>query len=409
MRIGILTHNYPRFPGDFSGVFMQQLCEELARQGESVHVIAPFDPAYTADILSGSNPRLHLYRYAWPPRAHTLGYMRTMRADVRMRLSTYFLSPAFFLSGYLAALRVARKQALDLLHAHWVLPNGYLGALVSKRLNIPLVVSIPGSDALVAAQNPIFRAMARTAFQRAALITANSRALQRVAVDELGADPDKFELVIYAVDPDRLRPDPTGVLQLRQKLGIPENAFVFLAVGRMVYKKGFDILIHALAQIQQRTADLPRPVHTIMVGEGDLWHAWQELARRLGVENIHWVGNIPTHEMSVYYNAADVLVMPNVTRPATGLGVTVLDAMACGKAIIGSDTAGNPLVVEHGLNGYIVPEGDASALARAMLDLAEQPARAAAMGEASRRLIETRFGWPHVVRHYRRRYREIVS
>lgn len=412
MRIGILTHNYPRFPGDFSGTFMQQLCQELARQGEEVHIIAPFDPAYTADSLTTSNPRLHLYRYAWPNSLHTLGYMRTMQADVRMKLHTYVFSPLLFGRGIQTTLGVARLQHLDILHAHWVLPNGFIAAVAARRLHLPLVVSIPGSDALVAEQNPLFRRMARFSFDQAQLITANSRSLRRVATERLGADADKFELVIYAVDPERFHPNTEAGLATRRRLHIPEQAVVFLGVGRMVYKKGFDILLQALARLPQlaeaRGHTLP-PVHTIMVGEGDLWREWQRLGAEQGVGNIHWLGNVPTDEMEAIYNAANALVMPNVTRPATGLGVTVLDAMACGKAIIGSDTAGNPLVVEPGVNGLIVPEGDADALTRALLHMITHPQQMRTMGQASRHLIETRYGWPQVAAHYRQRYGELMN
>ncbi len=405
MRIGVLTHTYPRFGGDFAGHFIQQLCQELARQGDEVHVIAPDDPAYSAEGRAGNNPRLHLYRYAWPARMQRLGYMRTMEADVRMRLSAYALGPLLFAAGIVAALRVARQQRLDILHAHWVLPNGFIGAVVARRLGLPLVVSIPGSDALVAGHNPLFRAMARFAFAQAGLVTANAEVLREVAVTELGADPQRFELVIYGVDPERLRPDPTGTAALRAALGIPPDAFVFLAVGRMVYKKGFNILLEALAQ----AGEAARSWHTILVGEGDLWQEWQALGRRLGLAHLHWVGKVPTDRMPVYYNAADALVMPNVRKPATGLEVAVVDAMACGKPIIGSDTAGNPLVIEPGVNGFIVPSGDAAALAAAMQQLASQPELARAMGQASRRLIETRFGWPHIARHYRQRYAELLA
>jgi glycosyltransferase involved in cell wall biosynthesis len=405
MRIGVLTHNYPRFAGDFAGHFIQQLCRELARQGEEVHVIAPDDPAYSAEGRTGNNPRLHLYRYAWPARIQRLGYMRTMEADVRMRLSAYALGPLLFAAGIVAALRVARQQRLDILHAHWALPNGFIGAVVARRLGLPLVVSIPGSDALVAGQNPLFRAMARFAFAQAGLITANAEVLREVAVTELGADPKRFELVIYGVDPERLRPDPTGTAALRAALGIPPDAFVFLAVGRMVYKKGFNVLLEALAQ----AGEAARSWHTILVGEGDLWQEWQALGRRLGLVNLHWVGRVPTDRMPVYYNAADALVMPNVRKPATGLEVAVVDAMACGKPIIGSDTAGNPLVIEPGVNGLLVPSGNAAALAAAMQQLASQPELARAMGQAGRRLVETRFGWPPIARHYRQRYAELIA
>ena len=105
--------------------------------------------------------------------------------------------------------------------------------------------------------------------------------------------------------------------------------------------------------------------------------------------------------MGEVYNAADALVMPSVTRPADGLNVCVLDAMACAKPVIGSTAAGNDLVIRPGVNGFLTPEQDEAALAQAILDLATLPAPArVAMGAASRRLVETEFGWPHLARRY---------
>ena len=405
MKIGVLTHNYPRFPGDFSGTFVAQLCDELAQQGEEMHVIAPYDPAYTPEVLAQAQPRIHLYRYAPTAAAHQLGYMRTMEADIRMRRNAYLLSPFLFLAGIRAALRIARAQALDILHAHWVLPNGFIAAVVARRLGLPLVVSIPGSDALVAAQNPLFQRMARFAFAQAGLITANSKELRDVAVGRLGADPARFDLIIYGVDPDKYLPDPAGTDALRVRLGIPQDAFVALAVGRMVYKKGFDVLLRALARLPE---DAP-PIHAVFIGDGDLWKAWQALARELGLTHVHWVGRVPNHEMGIWYNMADALVMPSVTRPEDGLNVCVLDAMACGKPIVASDCAGNDLVVEDGVNGFIFPEGDADALARALLRLAEDRDLARRMGTVSRDFIETRYGWPHLARRYREHFRRLVE
>ena len=154
-----------------------------------------------------------------------------------------------------------------MIHAHWLLPNGFFGAVASRLLDIPLVVSIPGSDALVAGQNPLFRAMTRFTLDQAGLITANSHALRDVAVQELGADPARFDLIIYGVDPNALRPDPTGTSEFRAGLGIPDDALLLLAVGRMVYKKGFDIALRALAVLKQsglltnpQSTNLPIPL-----------------------------------------------------------------------------------------------------------------------------------------------------
>ncbi len=426
MHIAVLTHNYPRFAGDFSGSFVAALSQELARQGSRVSVLAPWDPAYrdAQPAKQDRQPQLHLWRYAPRDDWHRLGYMRTMQADVRMRGETYWLAPAFFAAGTTATLRWCRQHRPDVIHAHWLLPNGFFGAVASRALGIPLVASIPGSDALVAGQNPLFRNMARFALDQASLVTANSHALRDVAIDDLGADPARFDLVIYGVDPDALRPDASATAAQRAEWGIPSDALLLLAVGRMVYKKGFDVLLRALAILKQHgllpsphsptppiTPSFPLPpIHLALIGDGDLWQEWQTLAHDLGLDGIvHWLGRVPFDRMGRAYNAADALVMPSVTRPADGLNVCVLDAMACAKPVIGTPAAGNELVIGDGVNGWIVPEQDPYALAGAILRLASlPPAQRTAMGQASRQLIETRFGWPHLARRYQEHFARLA-
>jgi len=405
LRIGVLTHNYPRFEGDFSGTFVEALCNELARKGRQVTVWTPADPEWQrplqASIGTGS-VTLHPYRYAWPARLQQLGYMRTMQADLALRLNAYLLSPFLFLAGIATVWREARRLRPHVLHAHWVLPNGFIAAVVSRWLNIPLVISVPGSDAQVAAANPLFRWMARFAFKQARLLTANSAEL-RDAVVALGADPARFDLILYGTNPDELKPDPTGVETLRtdwaSRLSIPANpapTFV-LCVGRMVPKKGFDILIRALAEPALRD----RAVYAVMVGTGDEEAAWRSLAQQLSVANrIFWAGRVPTTEIGRWYNAADLLAMPSVSRPADGLNVCVLDAMSCGRPVVASNVAGNPLAVADGVTGFVVPEQQPGLLADAIATLAAQPDLRAAFGAAARRRLETELGWPPLAQRY---------
>jgi glycosyltransferase involved in cell wall biosynthesis len=403
MQIGVLTHNYPRFAGDFSGTFVEALCQELAVQGQQVTVWAPYDPAYSRPLCSTpggiSGPgcvQLCLYRYAWPARLHRLGYMRTMQSDLALRLEGYLLSPGFFAAGIAAVLAGARRLRPAVLHAHWLLPNGFIAAVASRRLGIPLVVSVPGSDAQIAGQNPLFRSMARFAFRQAGLLTANSEAL-RDSVVMLGADPAKFDMIVYGTDPAALRPSLEGVDALRRELALPGDGVVLLCVGRMVYKKGFDVLVRALAE----TPLAARPVTAVMVGQGDQWAAWQALGRALGVdERLRWVGNVPKDRIAVYYNLADMLVMPAVSRPADGLNVCVLDAMSCAKPVVASNVAGNSLAVVDGVTGLLVGEQDAPALAEALARLVDDPALRRRMGKAGRARIEQELGWPHLARRY---------
>jgi glycosyltransferase involved in cell wall biosynthesis len=413
MRLLVLTHNYPRFPGDFSGTFIRALCEALATAGVAVTVLAPFDPAF---VQPASQPQLPdegghaavavlTYRYILPASLHRLGYMRTLDSDIELRGWALLLAPFMFLFGTLAALRVARRIQPDLIHAHWVLPNGFIGAVVARWLRIPLVVSLPGSDVLMAGKNVLFRCMANFAWQTAALITTNSVDLRDEAI-RLGAPGDKFDLIIYGVSAAEFTPSDAGTADLRAALGLSAADVVVLGVGRMVYKKGFDVLIRATALLHELHAH----VKTVLIGEGDLKAQWQKLAQDSGVgERVQFLGRVPYDEIARYYNMADMLAMPSVTYPVDGLNVCVLDAMACGKPIIASRAAGNPLVVADGINGIRVDEGRPEQLAHAIARMADAPALRAKMGAASRKRIEEEFDWPHLARQYLRHFEEILS
>lgn len=399
MRITALTHNYPRFAGDFSGSFVQALCQEWMARGQQVDVLAPFDQAYDRPLRETSGEGsidLHLFRYIWPQSLHQVGYGRSMQSDLSLRLSGYLLSPFFFLWGIWATLRHCKRVRPDVIHAHWSLPNGFIGAVVSHLTGIPLVVSIPGSDAQVANSNALFQWMARFTFEQAALITANSSAL-RDAVLPLGADPAKFEMIVYGVDPARLRPDPTGTAELRAELDIAPDQVMVLVVGRMVAKKGFDILLRALAEPELSD----HPVVAVMVGTGDELSQWQWLAASLGVATrVRWVGTVPFDKIGVYYNACNLLVMPSVSTPADGLNVCVPDAMSCGKPVVGSTAAGNDLAIVDGETGFLVPEGDPSALAQAIAILADEPTLRKQMGFLGRLRVESDLGWPVLAQRY---------
>ncbi|MBC7106732.1 MAG: glycosyltransferase, partial [Firmicutes bacterium] len=246
---------------------------------------------------------------------------------------------------------------------------------------------------------------ARFALDQAALITANSHELQRVAL-ELGADGARFDLIVYGVDPDRIRRDVEAGTALRRRLGLEPDAFVVLAVGRMVPKKGFRYLIQAMPALRERI-----PVaRAVMVGDGDERANLERMASALGVRAaVDFVGSVPRDEITAYYSAADALAMPSVTEPEDGLNVCVLDAMACALPIVSTNVAGNPLVVEDGRNGYLVPERRPDLLAEALARLALDPDNARRMGLAGRRRVEAEFSWPRLAARYLDHFHRIAA
>jgi glycosyltransferase involved in cell wall biosynthesis len=410
VRILVLTHNYPRFRGDFSGTFIEALSEEMQAQGHDVTVLAPHDARYARQDADHT-VELITFRYAWPECLHVMGYMRSTRGDRAVRLSSLVLAPLLFLFGALAVLRQARRERPDVIHAHWVLPNGFLGALASRLLGIPLVVSLPGSDVFVSGLNPLFLAMARFAFNQASAITTNSDDLRQAAI-ALGAPAHKFRMIIYGVDPQAIAPDPPdppfSPLEkggrgdtLRRQLGLDDQTPVVLAVGRLVAKKGFDVLVRAAPQ-------LAPSAHIVIVGDGEQRGELTALAENLGVAaRLHFVGNVPRHELTAYYNMADIFAMPSVRLPVDGLNVSVVEAMSCALPIVASDVGGNPLVVAHEDNGLLVGEGDAVGLASAINRLLADAALRRTMGGRSRARVLAEFSWSKLAGQYEELFGQI--
>jgi len=402
MRIQVITHNLPRFAGDFSGSFIHALCKEFVAQGAETSVVAPHDAQYDRSL---SRPyRLRTFRYAWPATAQTVGYMRSMVRDLQPRPASVLVTPLMLASGTIACLREAREFQPDVLHAHWLLPNGLIGAAVSSLTGIPLVVSIPGSDLLIARLNSLTRSLARLVFNRASFVTANSHELRNVALT-LGASRQRFGLVIYGVDAQALKPDHARGRALRQQLSFAESEFVVLAVGRMVPKKGFTYLIQALPYVLEAEPSS----RLVFIGDGPGMSDLRQLSQELHVaEKVLFAGTVRHDRISDYYNAADVLVMPSVNEPEDGLNVCVLDAMACGKPIVATTVAGNPLVVKQGTNGYLVPERRPDLLGESLARLATDRETRERFGRASRSLVENEFSWPHIAARYLQLFRRLA-
>ena len=178
MKVCTLTHTYPRFSGDINAPFVEQLMEHIARLGVDVLVLTAYDPAWNR--VSGDHTvDLRTYRYVWPESLHILGYSRTIEGNVRFRKRVLALAPFLFLAAHRAFLRLVRVQKPDMLHAHWILPNGYIAAQVSRTTGVPLIIQLHGSDVFTAEKNALFRWMARFAARQAAYIVSPMRPAAR--------------------------------------------------------------------------------------------------------------------------------------------------------------------------------------------------------------------------------------
>lgn len=407
MKICVLTHVCPRFKNDTVGAFMDGFCGGLQGAGNDVTLFTAYSYDFKRDP-SDYAFKIKTYKYIFPNRLHILGYDRTLLRDMRMRRSVYFLAPFLFFWGTLSLLIWTSRERPDIIHAHWILPNGFIAAVVSKMKDVPVVVSVPGSDALVARQNIIFRSLARFATNTANLITSNSPHLRDSLISEIGIDRTKFAIVPYGVGVEIKRTSSSELGEIKDSLGIEPNELVILAVSRLVYKKGLRYLIEAIPQVRSA-----RKFRVVIVGWGPLRAELEGLISRLGVEGkVIMAGGVGRDQISKYYNMADIFVMASIMDESGNLddqSVAITEAMACGKPIIATDWEGNRLAVKDGVNGFIVPEKDSSAIAGALDKLIDSPQLRREMGRQGLKLAEEEFNFDIIGRNLSQIFKDILQ
>lgn len=196
------------------------------------------------------------------------------------------------------------------------------------------------------------------------------------------------EVMYYGVDTTRFAPhvaDPN----LRLRLGVQPEEILFAFAGRLVGWKGIAVAVRALADKALAGA----PAKLLVIGDGPEREPLEGLAQDLGVSNrIIFHGPVRHDELPQYYAAADAGVFPSIGDEA--FGITIAEAMACGKAVIGSYVGGIPEVVGNEQScGLLVAPDDAPGLAQAMRHLAEDAALRMRLGAAARSRVENRFTW----------------
>jgi len=356
-------------------------------------VLAPYDPAVVPDWQSDVNVKR--VRYVWPTSWSRLGHARSLASDVRLKWHAYPLVALFAVFTVLHSWMEIARRGADVVYAQWLIPSGFIGAIVSRLTGVPLVVSLHGSDVFVAERYRVFRPTVRFVFCAVCRVIACSGDLARRAVD-LELPREAVTVVPYGVDTERYAPDSHSAQELGARAPIPESRDVVMAMGRLVYKKGFSYLLRAVPLVLARCPN----TCFLIAGEGDLRSELESLAESLGVQDrVLFPGHIPWGQTPRYLARADVFVVPSVLDEAgnlDGLPNVLLESLASGCAVVASEVAGIPEVVQHGRNGLLVPQQDERALADAICVLLTDVELRNRLGSAARLDVVSRLCWTHI-------------
>lgn len=388
MKICILTTTFPRYTGDTIPQFVLGLARALVEEGAQVRVIAPHDHDTASDeIMNGVEVRR--FAYWWPKSAQALCYGAGIPGNIRRNKWAALQLPPLEMGFFLSALRYARD--CDLINAHWSFA-GIAAAAAARLMHKPLVTHTYSVEYLPKAMRPVNR-----------IILANSRAIISNSqfthqLVEKTARPQHHVVIGSGVNPEKIAPADFDRSVFRHEKGFALEDFVIFAVGRLIERKGYPVLIDAAARLIQQG----RRVRLMIGGSGPQRDALanQIAAHGLAPESI-FLGYLPDAELACYLAAADVLVMPSIIDQqgdTEGLGIPLIEAMANHTPVIASQTGGIGDIVRHEQNGLLVTPGNADELAAAIARLQEDPALRKKLIEAGIKFAAEDFSWRTLAR-----------
>jgi glycosyltransferase involved in cell wall biosynthesis len=391
-RLLVLTSTFPRWANDSSPPFVFELSKRLTDDFE-VTVLAPHYPgAPVREEREGL--QIHRFRYFWE-RFETLAGEKAILPALRANRLNYLLLPFFLAAQFFAALRLAGKLKVDVIHAHWLLPQGLAAALIKFIAGTPFVVTGHGGD-VYGLQGRLAMALKRLVLRRAAGVTVVSRALAEkvkglAAISRLAVIPMGVDAALF--NPELSNPG------LRERLGIKGPFLLF--VGRLSEKKGVRYLLEALPPVLKNFPE----TRLVVVGKGELADELQALAAGLGLaEKVIFTGAVPNRELPAYYASADIFIGPSVTASggdAEGFGLTFVEAGLSGCVVVGTDSGGIGDIIADGRTGFLVREKNSADLTAVLRKILADLDRHRQIGRAARLEFRSSFDWEVIAARYR--------
>jgi teichuronic acid biosynthesis glycosyltransferase TuaC len=372
-----LTPFFPSDQNEVSGCFVAEPIEEFKHFGIDSSVIA-VSPIY--------HPRKQ------PSPSAAADWVRYPQIPGTLGLSS---------SGKLLYARLLRRirklhsvKPIDVIHAHAALPCGHAAALLSRRLNIPFVVTVHGLDVF----NNCHLGGVPAAWRRKVSVEVYGAARTVICISgkvqeilRTGTPAEMCSAIVHnGVDPNLFSPNPA-----EGRKGDPE----ILTVGTLLRSKGHELVLRALGRI---SASFPQ-LRCRIIGEGPDRAVFEALVRDLGIgQQVRFVGRQSRSDVAEAMRRCSVFVLPSRNE---GLGCVYLEAMSCGKPAVACRGQGIEEVIDHGKNGWLVPVEGLDQLVHGLSALLGSPELRAGIGAVARLTILEKLTLSHQAQHLAKIYR----
>ena len=392
----VLTSTFARWQCDTEPPFVLELCKNLGSRYQLL-VLAPHAAGTQCfELIDGI--AVQRFRYA-PEKWETLCYQGGIIANLKANKWRYLLLPGFFVAQLLAVLQMLRCENVSVIHAHWLIPQGFTATLAGLLTgkSVPIVCTSHGGDLLSLNAWPL-NGIKRWVIKHCSCLTVVSAAMTGRAL-ALGANPAQLQTVSMGVDSQDVFTAQTDAVRLIHEI---------LFVGRLVDKKGLCYLLDALPPVLQCWPD----VRLTIVGDGPNADALKQQAQTLGIAHaVCFVGALENSALVAYYQRATLLVAPSIITDQgdqEGLPVVLLEALACACPVLTTDLPAMQGLLTHQQTAWIVPQKSASAIASALTTLLGDEALRRRLAKNAQEHVRKHYDWASVSARYARIFDKLM-
>ena len=361
----------------------------------------PSEGCFVSEVLPWTQ-QLKLENEVIAVRPFYRGKARLVDSEIPSGCIKYFSVPgnlglasagSFLASTLTRFLHGARSESVfDLIHAHGALPCGHAASIVSDRFGIPFVVTVHGLDVFSDRQvtgilGVWCHRVSEQVYRQARAVICISEAVQQRMGDIAG----NTSVVYNAVDAGLFSPGPET------------SSPIILSVGNLIPTKGHALLLRAFARIAPHVCDCELQI----IGDGPERQALVGLSQRLGIRNrVKFLGRRDRPAVAQAMKCCSIFALPSSYE---GFGCVYVEAMACGKPVIGCEGQGIAQIIQHGENGLLVAPEDEPQLSSALLMLLQSSDLRARLGSAARNTVLQRHTLAHQAGELTQLYRECVA
>lgn len=391
----VLASTYPRWLGDHEPGFVHELAKRLAGTFNVIVICPHADGAEEYETLEG----VSVFRYRYAPKGfESLVNDGGIVSNLKKSPWKVLLLPLFFVAQLLLIRRIIKSEAIDVVHAHWLIPQGLALSLLSKITKVPpFIVTSHGAD-LFALQGKFFNSLKLFVAKKASTLSVVSKVMAT-------------ELINMGVNEGKITIMPMGVNMAHFCLNsdVTRSEYEILFVGRLVEKKGLCYLLSALPEILKYQPN----VYLTIIGFGPEEDALKAQAKRLNIEGkVHFIGPVTQDKLAKHYQSAAVFVAPFIEAESgdqEGLGLVLVEAIACGCPVVVSDIPACHDVINNMEDVYVFDSGNNDALSRTLNEALSVAPKAIQTENNNRVKLKKKFCWSQVAHKYSQQLKEIIQ